>query len=615
MSGTNEDEFIGNERSRSGFFRRSFSPHSFDKLRDEDSDYFYKPKRGPSRSKSNITITRPIKRFETVTTLMELLSKGTHSNSNSKVQLNEDAEQANLSKKLDGQKSSPYSSFLSMDGGNSSLNIPSTLSSTFSSRCSSSILTAAESESPTVIAAEPISELIQKIPDPSEEIPDDEKRIYLTSPCHVPAVGINVTTAGVHLVLLELYPQNIDYSTVIFQRYLISLIVNNEHQNWSISNVELRSAIEQEVNFRLFTLTHEEFDLILIRLQSFTNFKASIASSFVLNIALTGEQTNEYERKISSRLNKINLNFDIIQYRIESYMIGLDFFLGNKRLMHSDKQDELIEVFDDKPVEDNRQIYPYILVHAEAGSTFFYIVHTSTRYSVLTSNNLCYKTYANLLRLLQPGFDLKNDEQTLPSTTSFPVRRPPPVSFDFTRQDLCKNCHRSSTTFPAELPLTSFTRLPQRCFPYDYSISKTPHYIYRGWSNRRTLSSDKNLATYDVHTQTDDSFLESSSSQMRLATRRSLLSMFTMNMALTLKLLLKLYPSVHHCILIGEFFQLEKQAIPDLTLFMRSILGQDTPHIYQLKRESLISALGCALPRVYFDVIDDKGIIGNDCID
>jgi hypothetical protein len=121
--------------------------------------------------------------------------------------------------------------------------------------------------------------------------------------------------------------------------------------------------------------------------------------------------------------------------------------------------------------------------------------------------------------------------------------------------------------------------------------------------------------TFDVHTQTDDSFLESSSSQTRLAMHRSLLSMFTMNMALMLKLILKIYPSVHHCVLTGEFFQLEKQSVSDLKLFIRSIMEQNTPHIYQLKRESLISALGCALPRVYFDVIDDEGILGNDCID
>jgi len=212
-------------------------------------------------------------------------------------------------------------------------------------------------------------------------------------------------------------------------------------------------------------------------------------------------------------------------------------------------------------------------------------------------------------------FDLSLSRSSQSSSSSCQIRRSPPVSFDFTRQDLCKTCHRLSSNFVSELPLTSFTRLPQRYFPCDYSISKTPHYIYRGWSNRRSLPYDKSLSAYDVHTQTDDSFLESSSLQTRVATRRSLLSMFTMNMALTLKFLLKLNPSVHHCMLIGEFFQLEKQAVLDLSLFIRSIMGQNSPHIYQLKRESLVSALGCALPRVYFDIIDDKGIIGNDCID
>lgn len=88
-----------------------------------------------------------------------------------------------------------------------------------------------------------------------------------------------------------------------------------------------------------------------------------------------------------------------------------------------------------------------------------------------------------------------------------------------------------------------------------------------------------------------------------------------MNMALIIKLLFKIYPSVNQCILTGEFFQLEKQALQDLTAFLRSIIGSNTPRICQLKRESLISALGCALPRVYFDVIDDEGILGNDCID
>jgi hypothetical protein len=90
--------------------------------------------------------------------------------------------------------------------------------------------------------------------------------------------------------------------------------------------------------------------------------------------------------------------------------------------------------------------------------------------------------------------------------------------------------------------------------------------------------------------------------------------MLTMNMALILKLLLKVYPFVEHCILTGEFFQLEQQAGEELNLFIRSMLGKRTCHMYQLKRESLIAALGCALPRVYFDIIDDGGIPGHDCI-
>jgi hypothetical protein len=96
--------------------------------------------------------------------------------------------------------------------------------------------------------------------------------------------------------------------------------------------------------------------------------------------------------------------------------------------------------------------------------------------------------------------------------------------------------------------------------------------------------------------------------------RRSLLSMLTMNMALTIKLICKLYPSIQSCMLTGEFFQLEKQASEELTIFIQSIMGNMVPDICQLKREPLISALGCARPRVYFDVIDDEGILGNDCI-
>jgi len=49
-------------------------------------------------------------------------------------------------------------------------------------------------------------------------------------------------------------------------------------------------------------------------------------------------------------------------------------------------------------------------------------------------------------------------------------------------------------------------------------------------------------------------------------------------------------------------------------MFIRSIMGENIPHICQLKREPLISALGCALPRIYFDVIDDGNVLGNDCL-
>jgi hypothetical protein len=66
--------------------------------------------------------------------------------------------------------------------------------------------------------------------------------------------------------------------------------------------------------------------------------------------------------------------------------------------------------------------------------------------------------------------------------------------------------------------------------------------------------------------------------------------------------------------LTGEFFQLEKQAGQELTTFIRTIMGENILHIFQLKREPLISALGCALPRVYFDVINDEDVLGNDCI-
>ncbi|CAF3575455.1 unnamed protein product [Rotaria sp. Silwood1] len=609
MATTNEDEYVENNRYHGNFSYRSLSPSSFERLHTEHNDYFYKPKRGPSTSKSNITITRPIKTFETVTKLVELLTKQTNNLKR------EHVENMDSSKPLNEHKSpSNYSSLLSMDDGNSS----SSSSSTFSSRSNSSTSTVPENETQVIVIEESTSKLTPiTAPSPIEEsnvIFNNKQEDYSSSSSYdVPAIGINITMTGVSLVLIELYPQNVDYSTVIFQRYLISLIINNEHKNWSISNVKLQTIIEQEANFRLFTLTHNEFDHVLLYLQTFINYNSSIISPFVLNIALTGEQKYEYEIKISSRLNKVNLNFDIIQYRAESYMIGLNFFLGNNQMINIDKHNELINILDNKHINDTYQLYPYILLHAEAGSTFFYIVHSSSKYSVLTSNNLCYKTYSNLMKLLQPGYDPINDEQ-IPSSSSSTIRRPSLVSLDFTRLNLCKNCHRSSTNLSCHVPLTSFTRIPQRYFPSDYTLSTTSHYIYRGWSNRRTSSYDNNITTYDVHTQTDDSFIEFSSLQTCLAMHHSLLSMFTMNMALTIKLLLKLYPSINHCILTGEFFQLEKQATQDLTIFLESILGQNTLRICQLKQESLISALGCALPRVYFDVIDEEGIVGNDCI-
>lgn len=620
---------IGNG-TYTGFFNRSLSPRSFDKLRSEHSDYFYKPKRGPSTSKSNITITRPIKTFETVTKLVELLSKSNNIKTPEKPSV-EEMESPPLSKKFDDQKSSShYSSFLSMDGGDLS-STRSTSSSAFSSRTNSSISTVAEQENQVIIIDEPLSQTSKSIySDRTIRITssffllvsnseankilsnDDNPKIYSSSPCHVPSIGLNITTTNVHLVLLELYPQNVDYSTIIFQRYLISLILNNEHNDWSILNVDLQTITEQEGNFRLFTLTHEEFDLILIRLQTFIRYNTSIASSFILNIALTGQQTNEYEMKISSYLNKINLNFDIIQYRAESYMIGLDFFLRKQNRFN----DEIIEILNSNNQQTKHDIYPYILIHAEVASTFFYIVHSPTKYSIITTNNLSYKTYSNLIQLLQPGFDIKNEEyQKSSSSSSFTIRRSPPISFDYNRHDLCKNCHRSSTIYPSsQIPLTSFTRLSQRYFPHDYSKSTKPHYIYRGWSNKQASSYDKNISTYDVHTQTDDSYLESSSLQTCLAMHRSLLSMFSMNIALTIKLICKLYPTVRSCMLTGEFFQLEKQAGQELAMFIQTILENNNLHIYQLKREPLISAFGCVLPRVYFDVIDDGDVLGNDCI-
>ena len=235
---------------------------------------------------------------------------------------------------------------------------------------------------------------------------DHDTEISLISSCHVPAIGLNVTSRNIHLVLLELYPQNVDHSTIVFQRYLISLILDYEHKDWSIVNVDLHTKTNQEGNFRLFTLTHDQFDQILLCLQTFIRYNSSLASSFILHIALTGEQTQHYEMKISSHLNKINLNFDIIQYRAESYMIGLEFFLRKQ----IEQDDQLMEIINSKQ-RMKHNLYPYILVHAEIASTFFYIVHSPTKYSLITSSNLSYKTYTNLFKLLQPGFDPRIEEQ------------------------------------------------------------------------------------------------------------------------------------------------------------------------------------------------------------
>ena len=162
MTTTSGDEGgIGSNGNYSGFFHRSLSPRSFDRLRDEHSEYFYKPKRGPSTSKHNITITRPIKTFETVTKLVELLSKGNNNIKLPDKQNVEDIESPPISKKFDDQKSSShYSSFLSMDGGDLSSST-STNSSAFSSRSNSSISTVAEQETEVIIIDESLSQLTQ----------------------------------------------------------------------------------------------------------------------------------------------------------------------------------------------------------------------------------------------------------------------------------------------------------------------------------------------------------------------------------------------------------------------------------------------------------------------
>ena len=152
MADINDEDY---PQTHSGFFHRSLSPASFDRLRAEHSDYFYKPKRGPSTSKSNITITRPIKHLETVSKLLDLLSRGSQSPTTHV----EEVEPVSHSKKLDDHGSTSNSSgLLSMDDGDlSSTNS----SSAFSSRSNSSMSTVTEQESEVVTIDEPESELIE----------------------------------------------------------------------------------------------------------------------------------------------------------------------------------------------------------------------------------------------------------------------------------------------------------------------------------------------------------------------------------------------------------------------------------------------------------------------
>ncbi len=51
MTTTSGDEYVANDNTHLGFFHRSLSPCSFERLRNEHSDYFYKPKSGPSTCK------------------------------------------------------------------------------------------------------------------------------------------------------------------------------------------------------------------------------------------------------------------------------------------------------------------------------------------------------------------------------------------------------------------------------------------------------------------------------------------------------------------------------------------------------------------------------------
>ncbi|CAF3542724.1 unnamed protein product [Rotaria socialis] len=91
-----------------------------------------------------------------------------------------------------------------------------------------------------------------------------------------------------------------------------------------MSNVKLQTIIEPQLNIHLFTLIHNAFDRVILCFQAFMN-NSSITSSFVLNIALTGEQKYEYEVKAAS-----------------------DSILGSNQINDIENQSELIETLDNK---------------------------------------------------------------------------------------------------------------------------------------------------------------------------------------------------------------------------------------------------------------------------
>ncbi|CAF0831526.1 unnamed protein product [Didymodactylos carnosus] len=630
--------YFESSRSRSpsySSYSRSLSPLSFQhkfnehQFFDNGNDQQSSEKKKPT-SKSNITITRPTtvgkgKNYDSVAKLVELLTSKTAQTA-VKIDLQDDIEPPIITdipaKKVDDE--SRYSSFLSMTCSSDS----STSSSSFSSRSNSSISTVTKNEEEQE-ETEEIIELKDEycsypyttddkdavdVQDKSDSVPIPSLIQSPTSAQNrVPALGLNITASFVHLVLLERYPQNIDYNIVLFQRYLLSLIDNFEYKQWSpISNMQLPDQHDIEANIRLFTLPRDDFHANLLRLQTFT----TLNNSFILNIALTGQSTQEYQLKISEKLSKINLSFDIITCQAESYMIGIEFFIQKQQMFHQ----EFYDIASEKYLTTPTNLYPYLLIHAELGSTYFYIVHSSTKYTICTYSNLCYSTYRNLTKFFCQGDeDIPLDEEkSLPlrsssfsylSSSSSHSQVP---SFDFTTNDLCTNCR--SFPFTSTLPLTSFTRVSPKYLPQNYKTCKSPYYIYRGWSNRRSTSYDGSTCSYDVHTQTDDSYLSQyQSTNLKSTMKKSLLNMITMNIALTVKLIVKLYPDVNHCFLTGEFFHQEKQANIDVAKSIHYLLSNKHLTICQIKREPLIAALGCALPRVYFDIVEDI-LPGYDCV-